>query len=234
MGAILDRVARAISPIGLIPRGGFHPDDGDEVPALPAGGGAATVVLAGNAGPAMWAAFSNDVPEPAGDHPLDDWLGPRLRQAAASLGAHLVLPREGPPFAPIQRWAARAEPVFPSPIGIFIHADYGLWHAWRAAFLFAEAADLPPRDERPSPCASCAGRPCLTACPVDAFAPDGFDAERCAGHISATAGADCLALGCRARHACPVGQEYAYAPDQAAFHMAKFSAAMAADRSERR
>jgi hypothetical protein len=28
--------------------------------------------------------------------------------------------------------------------------------------------------------------------------------------------------GCRARRACPVGRDYRYAPDQAAFHMRPF------------
>lgn len=35
-------------------------------------------------------------------------------------------------------------------------------------------------------------------------------------------GADCLDFGCRARHACPVGRDYRYAPNLAQFHMEAF------------
>ena len=37
----------------------------------------------------------------------------------------------------------RAEAVAPSPLGILIHPDYGLWHAYRGALAFAERLALP-------------------------------------------------------------------------------------------
>src|SRR4030095_137820 len=49
------------------------------------------------------------------------------------------------------RWAMRAEAVAPSPLGILIHPDYGLWHAYRGALAFAERLALPPRGARPLP-----------------------------------------------------------------------------------
>ena len=41
--------------------------------------------------------------------------------------------------------------------------------------------DVPP--PAPSPCDSCAGQPCRTACPVDALSPAGLDAPRCHGYL---------------------------------------------------
>lgn len=218
----IGRIGAALSPFGLFVRGGFHPDDGDGVPPLPGGRAAATVVLAGNAGPAMWRAFAATRPAPGARNPLDDWLGPPIRAVAEAEGAHAVLPNEGPPYPPIQDWATRAEPVHRSPIGIMIHPEFGLWHVYRAAFLFAERLDLAPRATTPSPCASCAERPCLKVCPADAFKPDRFDAISCADHVAGPSGAPCRERGCMARRACPVGRDFTYPPAAQAFHTAAF------------
>ena len=126
------------------------------------------------------------------------------------------------PFPPFQRWAARAENLKASPLGILIHPEYGLWHAYRAALLFATRIALPRADSRPRPCDTCAAKPCLTACPVDAFSEGRFEVSTCVGHIARPAGTECLERGCLARRACPVGRDHAYAPDQARFHMEAF------------
>jgi len=114
--------------------------------------------------------------------------------------------------------------VHPTPIGPLIHADYGLWHAYRGALVFTGPVDLSGPDVRQSPCESCADKPCLSACPVNAIAHNAYDVPACTSHIASAAGRDCLDLGCRACLACPVGRAYAYEPAQAAFHMWKFLA----------
>ncbi|MBT6118088.1 MAG: ferredoxin [Rhodospirillaceae bacterium] len=179
--------------------------------------------MIGNAGGALWAAFAAAVPEPAGHDPLDDWTKSVLAPIAADLGAHIVFPSDGPPYAPFQRWAMRAEPVAPSPLGVLIHPDYGLWHAYRAAFLFAERLPLPPRVETASPCESCATRPCLSTCPVGAFTGAGYDVPACAAHVHAPEGQGCREGGCLARAACPVGPEWRYPAAAGAFHLAAFA-----------
>jgi epoxyqueuosine reductase len=65
----------------------------------------------------------------------------------------------------------------------------------------------------------------LTACPVQAFSAAGYDVDACARWLRKPEGADCLGGGCLARRACPVGADYAQAPEQARFHMAAFFAA---------
>ncbi len=227
MSAELPTVAKLLKPHGLIVRGGFHPTRKDDVAGDPA-----TLALVGNAGPAMWQAF--EAARAAGRYadsvnPLDDWVRDALTAVATQLGAAPLFPFGGPPHLPFQRWAQRAEAVAPSPLGVLIHPDYGLWHAYRGALAFAERLDLPPRDTRPRPCDTCADKPCLAACPVDAFGPDGYNVPACVGHILAPEGADCMALGCRARRACPVGQEFIYEPAHAAFHMTAFRRAQGGD-----
>jgi len=210
----------ALAAHGLIPRGAFHPDPEDGVPPGADGAPARTLVPVGHAGPAMWAAFA--AARTDGPDPLDVWSRRVLDAVAARTGGWALFPFDGPPYAPFQRWAMRAEPVHPSPLGILIHPDYGLWHGYRGALAFADRLEPPSPDRRPPPCATCADRPCLAACPVDAFTGAEYRVGDCAAHLAAPAGATCMTGGCLARLACPVGRAHAYGPDQTAFHMAAF------------
>ncbi len=209
------RIQDAVAATGLMCRGGFHPHPDDGVPGEPG-----TLVIVGNAGPDMWQAFSAGRWEETA--PMNGWTSRVLGRVAADVGASVLFPFDGPPYLPFQRWAQRADAVFPSPLGPFVHPDFGLWHAYRGALAFTEELTLPSRDERPSPCDSCDDRPCLTTCPVQAFEIGRYDVPACARHIASPAGADCMDHGCRARRACPIGQDYAYATAQARFHMDHF------------
>jgi hypothetical protein len=214
----LDTIRSRIAEHGLSYRGAFHA----EAVEAPAG----TLVLVGFIGAENWPAFTVS-PEAADGqpNPLDRWSSRMVTAIALSLGAMPLFPFDGPPFLPFQRWAQNAEPVHPSPLGILIHPDWGLWHAYRGALAFTDHIDLPSPDLRPSPCDSCAGRPCLSACPVGAFASGGYDVPACVAHISAPVGAECMNNGCLARRACPVGPGYRHVPEQAQFHQQAFLAA---------
>jgi len=216
------QIDAALRANGLIARGGFHPEVADGVPALADGRPARCLVLAGNAGPEMWRIFAAAPEYDAGPDSLDRWTARVLGAVAAETGGQALFPFGGPPYRPFVAWAKRAEPVAESPLGILIHPDYGLWHAYRGALTFAAPLDVPARVARPRPCDTCAGKPCLSACPVNAFTNPGYDVPACTEHIAAPAGADCLMQGCRARRACPVGPEYLYAAGQAEWHMRSF------------
>lgn len=213
----VDTVAAAVRPFGMIVRGAFRPAAEDGAPAA-----AKTLVMIGNAGPDMWRAFAagrRDEPDP-----LDAWTRRVLEPVAASLGARALFPFDGPPHFPFQRWAMRADDVHPSPIGPLVHPVYGLWHAYRAAFALEAVLPVDAAARTASPCESCTGRPCLTTCPVSAFSGAGYDVPACRAHIGSADGADCMAEGCRARRACPLGREFHYEPAQAEFHMRHFLA----------
>ena len=180
------------------------------------------MLLLGIVGPGAWQDFARSPESRRADNPLDAWTRRIVAALAGRFGALPLYPFDGPPYWPFQRWAMRAEPVAPSPIGILIHPEYGLWHGYRAALLLAEMIALPPQEARARPCETCADRPCLSACPVEAFTGTAYRVEACAGHISAPAGAMCMEEGCRARDACPVGRAYRYPPEQIRFHMKAF------------
>jgi len=215
----LTEIEQVLRRAGLTPRGAFHPVAGDGVPPLPQGAPVRTLVLAGNAGPRMWRAF--DAARTAAPVSLDAWSERVLSELAARLGGGALFPFR-PPYLPFQRWAARAEACHPSPLGLLIHPDYGLWHGYRGALSFAAEIELPPLDRRASPCASCAGRPCLSACPAAAFEAGSYDVPACVRHLASTPEPACMSGGCLARHACPVGRDHCYEPAQAHFHMQAF------------
>lgn len=208
---------------GLRFRGGFAVRIEDAVPPLPDGRPAATVVLLGAVGGSLWPAFSRS-PELADGaaNPLDRWSRRVIDALAERFGALPLFPFGGPPYLPFQRWAARAEPVAPSPLGLFIHPRYGLWHSYRGALAFAAALEVPPRETAPSPCETCVAKPCLSTCPVGAFSAGGYAVQTCVAHLELAAGEACMLSACLARRACPVAPELAYEQAQAAFHMGAF------------
>ncbi len=221
----LSLLDQAAASAGLALRGGFHPAAGDGVPALPDGRPVATLMLLGFVGGSGWDRFAA-APEATDGQadPLDRWSRRIIGALAARSDAVALFPFGGPPYLPFGRWAQRSEPVYPSPLGLLIHPDWGLWHSYRGALGFAEALDLPAPDRRVSPCIGCP-QPCLAACPVKAFGPAGYDVPRCVALLDGPAGDDCLRGGCLARRACPVAPDRRSAPAQAAFHMAAFHAA---------
>lgn len=196
------------------------------MPAMTSGAMAQTVVLVGNVGGGMWRHFAAS-PEYASDatHRLDRWTQRVLNEIARETGAEALFPFVGPPYPPFQRWAQRADAVSLSPLGILIHPQFGLWHAYRGALAFAAAIDLPARPESANPCDSCTDRPCLKACPVGAFGGDGYDVAACSRHLAGANGTVCMAGSCLARRVCPVGRSHAYGADHSAFHMRAFLAA---------
>jgi hypothetical protein len=222
----LGGVAAAAPWAGLAWRGGFHPLPDDLVPALAGGGAAGTLVLLGFAGRVGWPAFAA-APEAAdgAPDPLDRWSRRVISALADAVGGMALFPFGGPPWLPFQRWARRAEPLFPSPLGLLIHPEWGLWHSFRGAVALRERLDLPPLPAAAHPCETCVGRPCLSACPVGAFTASGYDVAACAAHLAAPAGADCMEQGCAARRACPIGAAHAYPPEALRFYMRAFRAA---------
>ena len=68
----------------------------------------------------------------------------------------------------------RAEGLKPSPLGILMHPEYGLWHAYRGALLFDVEISIQVPHEPIHLCDLCIGKPCLKSCPVDAYSDAGF------------------------------------------------------------
>lgn len=194
-----------------------------------AGRPATAIIVVGNVGGEMWPHFRGADPggTPA-DDALDDWTRSCLQPIADRFGAVYLHPSDRP-YRPVQRWAVAADVVEPSPIGLLVHPEFGLWHAYRGVFVVADAiadatvdATAVAPDGPGSPCLTCPDQPCLTTCPVDAIGPGRYDVEACRGHVAGGSDPACATEGCAARVACPIGVGFRYGPDQMAFHMQAF------------
>jgi len=216
VAATLERIDRVLAPEGLAIVGAFHPLPEDAAPP-----GTQTLCLIGARGDAMWRAFRT-APEAtdAGPDPLDRWSTRVISAAAVELGAEARFPFGGPPHEPFLRWAARGEGTRPSPVAMPVSPSRGLWASYRGALAFTEALALEPAIAT-DPCLDCPA-PCLSACPVDAFAGGRYDVAACLAHLTGPGQTDC-GDGCRVRLACPVGSTPPRA--QRRFHMRAFVAA---------
>lgn len=191
--------------------GAFHPADLD---------GVQTLVLLGPREPGFWAFFTGSEEYRDGAaHPLDRWSERVITEMATRLHATAIFPFGGPPYQPFIRWAQESGRAHVSPVGLLVHDRAGLWVSYRGALGFRDRLELPTPP--PNPCLSCEARPCLRACPVDAFAGDGYDVAACKADLDRT-GNDCMAQGCAVRRACPVSRSYGRQPEQSAFHMEAF------------
>ncbi|MBA3446532.1 MAG: hypothetical protein H0T56_02790, partial [Pseudaminobacter sp.] len=170
----------ALAAHGLIPRGGFVFEPSDSTPPGPSGAPAKSVLLVGQAGAAPWPHFLRwRQTQPDGlQNPLDAWSREVIGAVAEKFDARAVSPSDKP-WLPFQQWAMRAEGLKPSPLGILMHPEYGLWHAFRGALLFDVEIALPPLEKQDHPCDACDGKPCLNSCPVGAFSAAGLAYETC-------------------------------------------------------
>ena len=182
-------IADALKDHGLEPRGGFNFLASDDAPPAASGKHAASALLVGQVGAANWPYFQawSDGKSPPPENPLDTWSREIIEKVAADFAARAVFPSDKP-YLPFQTWAMRAERLRPSPLGILIHPEYGLWHAYRGALLFDEFIPSPSLPDPGFPCDDCAGKPCLSACPAGAISPSRYDVPACVGHVAGPGG----------------------------------------------
>ncbi len=182
--------------------------------------GIGTLVLLGPREPGFWGHFtaSPEYADGAAD-PLDRWSERVIGGLAKALNAKAFFPFGGPPWQPFLQWALESGRAHVSPVGLLVHDAAGLMVSYRGALGFQERIELPAPP--PSPCITCEKQPCLTACPVDALSPDGYDVAACKTDLDRPEN-DCLSMGCVVRRACPVSQGHGRRPEQSAFHMRAF------------
>ena len=182
-----------------------------------------SIVLLGPDEPRFWSLFQGS-PEASDDQPdpIDRWSTRVIGGLATEVDGTALFPFGGPPYLPFLTWATRTGRVWASPVGLFVHETCGLFVSFRGAIGLKSAA--PGASEATSPCESCDEKPCLTACPVNAFADHSYDVPACKSWLKTGAGAACRGGGCLVRRACPVGAGKRLAA-QSAFHMEAFAPA---------
>jgi hypothetical protein len=118
---ICPELVNALSPHGLILRGGFNFGADESVPSVLSGAPAKSALLVGQAGSAPWPHFLRWLEtQPAGlKDPLDTWSRQIIGEVAQDFGARAISPSDKP-YLPFQQWAMRAEGLRPSPLGILM------------------------------------------------------------------------------------------------------------------
>ena len=225
---MIGTLSEALARHGMRLRGTLEVQSSDaprlQLPPFPHGNGAAVLCLVGVVGSEFWPHFkashfyADGLPDP-----LDRWSR-HIGDALAHEHQGLVLyPFDGPPWHPFQQWADLCEPTQPSPLMLRIHPEYGLWHAYRFALLLAaDTTGTSISTKAESLCANCATQACLHTCPVQAYTGTAFMLNACANHLRSPQGGLCMEHGCQARLACPLGTEFRYNHEHAAFHMQAF------------
>ena len=188
-------------------------------------GGFRRLVLLGNGGSAFWQALQRhgmDAVDPVDRFSLllaqtfiDDYLGEAHSEMVYPSSKHMI---------PLQQLGTLAGWHHPSPLGIGIHDVYGLWFAYRTAFV--TTAVIPrhcsPQNET-SPCDTCRDKPCVAACPGGAVASfsagqavPSLNLQACIPHRLKTHSS--CADRCLSRMACPIGREHQYTLEQINYH----------------
>ena len=195
-------ISEAAAAVALLALGGVARKDGT------------TLILLGPDPARFWAALQAS-PEARGPDPVDRWSARVVRALAHDLGGEARFPF-GTPHQPFLSWALESGACHVSPVGMLVHETQGLTVSFRGALLLAQTIALP--EPAAPPCTGCA-RPCLSACPVSALGPGGYDTDACHRWLDDPR-SRCLGEGCAARNACPVSVPRPAA--QAAHHMAHF------------
>lgn len=210
------QVTAAALAEGLEVMGGFHPTPDDRVPD-----GLGTILLLGPAEPGFWARVTTS-PEGADGRPdpVDRWSARVIAGLADDLGATPLFPF-GQPRQPFVSWALRTGRVWLSPAHLMVHDRQGLWMSFRGALGFEGRIPLPDTPTS-SPCDTCAGKPCLSACPAGALTAATYDLNACHTYLDSPDGAGCMGAGCAVRRACPAGAAYERLAEQSAHHMRHF------------
>ncbi len=183
--------------------------------------GTQSIILLGPHEPGFWLHVSNEPEFRDGrPDPMDRWSMRIITALASNLGGTAIFPFGGLPYAPFIAWALRSGRAWSSPVTLLVHDTAGLQVSYRGAVAlpFAIEAEIP----NPRPCDTCAGQPCLTACPVSALTLSGYDLKACHGFLDTPAGQDCMQHGCAVRRSCPISQTYGRLSEQSAHHMKAF------------
>jgi hypothetical protein len=175
------------------------------------------LVLVGHGGRRMWQALQERGKDTA--DPVDAYSIALTRQFIRDYlddaQSHWLYP-DTDYIVPLQQLGEAAGWSYPSPLGSGISPVYGVWFAYRAAFL--TNADLPLLQDDPaaSPCSTCVEKPCITTCPVGAVRADDFGITECVSFRLQPASP--CADRCLARLACPFFPQHRYSLEQIQYH----------------
>ncbi len=212
--ATLEQISALLAPEGLAVLGLCQADR----TTLP--DGVATLALLGPDAQNFWPIFTRSAEYIDGaPDPMDRWSHRIIGGLAEELSARAIFPFGATPPHPFYSWALASGRVWSSPVRFLVHEHAGLWVSFRGALGFADRVKDGPAPR--NPCTDCPA-PCVTACPVAALVPEGYDVAACHDFLDSPDGQGCMTGGCDVRAACPVSQRWGRKPAHSEFHMRQF------------
>ena len=184
-----------------------------------------TLVTIGSGGKRLWEAIHSSPADP--EHPVNHFTATIVNEFIKTyLNTDDIITAfpSQPPRFPIQTFAHWLGWAHPTPLGKNIHKEFGLWHAYRSAFL--TTLDLPetPREMFPSPCDTCEDKPCIKVCPAQAVGEimqtlADFDKKKC--FTFRLKENSICSDRCISRIACPIAREHKYTMPQMNHHYSR-------------
>ncbi|MGZ3788272.1 MAG: hypothetical protein ACXVLQ_07095 [Bacteriovorax sp.] len=177
-----------------------------------------TLCLIAHGGPALWENLVHPLKEQ--DHPIDRYSTQHMNWFATNVledDIQILFPHDDWTI-PLQRIGRFMNLSRPSLLGLDINRDYGVWFAFRGAFLTKKKFPDQIHEDFSSPCETCKEAPCKGACPVHALeGMQQFNLSLCGNHrlkINSSCSDRCLA-----RLSCPYKSEHRYEMGQIRYHM---------------
>ncbi len=121
---------------------------------------------------------------------------------------------------PLQKLGRELNLSRPSPLGLDINFDFGVWFAFRGVMITKKNIPIVKPNAFLSPCLSCTSQECLKMCPVGAISIDQpFDIKTC-GDYRFSKNSKCTDR-CLERLSCPYKAEHRYEIEQTQYHMGR-------------
>lgn len=121
---------------------------------------------------------------------------------------------------PLQRLGRFMNLSRSSLLGLDINKEYGVWFAFRGAFLTSVKIPEQKMKDFSSPCESCPDQPCINACPATAVLKNAqFNISQCATYRLSD-NSKCK-NSCLSRLSCPYKSEHQYESEQIHYHMSR-------------
>lgn len=172
-----------------------------------------TLTIIGSGGNELW----KNLPRPINQmiHPFDNFSINYMMKLDGD--ARILFPKKEWAI-PLQSLGRLLNLARPSLLGLDINQQYGVWFAYRGAFLSRLKLNTAVLENFESPCLTCLDKPCIKACPVGAVDSHlQFNSKICSKHRLG-AQSNCF-LQCDARLACPYQKKHQYSKEQITYHM---------------
>lgn len=174
-----------------------------------------TLCVIASGGRDLW----NHLPHPLNEleHPIDQFSITQIKKIDKD--ARVIFPHDEWNI-PLQRLGRFLNLSRPSLLGLDINDEYGVWFAFRGAFLTTQKLKAKTKKHFESPCNRCVAKPCIKACPVGAVNSNcEFKLNECANH-RLSSNSTC-ADRCLARLACSYQAQHQYKMEQIQYHMTR-------------